>query len=455
MKMIYQWLLTLMAMGACCCTAAPLDETRFDQSLVLKLWQQESIDELNKLMEGYQSQFVAEPGYERAMSYLFAIFDDEAEGKDAFMDAWIKKYPKSYSAQVVRGIVFQRRAWTARGGDFAYQVSDNERQEAAAFLPTARASLAAAIKLSPRPNEAYTQLIELAMLDGGRSEAERWLAEANQRFPNNYYPNRSYLKLLRPQWNGSMEKMEAFRATYAKRGVETWKTNCMEALVLDQKVWKATMSFAAEKSIRDQAITLCPTASRYVQRAHLYRKANDERAEAVDLENALTINPGNSYALSRVGMKKLIARDASGYALCKTAARNSSAVGYRCVAYAMSHGLGVTRDPNDAIALLKQAAIRLDNSAINDFATYYAGGTWVPKNESKALQLTVIAAERGVASAKQRLEKMSFTEREPFLSARRLQERLRLKLGASARDKSFRDEIAEVLKDIPETKQGV
>jgi Domain of unknown function (DUF4034) len=455
MKVVYQWLLVWMAFGACCCAAAPLDETRFDQKLALQLWQQESIDELNKLMEGYQSQFVAEPGYERAMSYLFGVFDDEAEDKDAFMETWIKKYPKSYSAHVVRGIVFQRRAWTARGGDFVNQVSDNEFRDMAAFLPTARASLTAAIKLSPRPNEAYTQLIDLAMLDGGRNEAERWLAEANQRFPNNYYPNRSYMKLLRPQWGGSIGQMEAFRAAYAKRGVETWKTNCMEAWVLDQKVWKTTIAFAAEKSIRDQAITLCPTAIRYVQRAHFYRKANDERAEAVDLENALSINPGNSYALSRVGMKKLIARDASGYPLCRTAARSNSGPGYRCVAFAMSHGLGVARDPNDAIALLKRAATRLDNGAINDFATYYAEGTWVPKNESKALQLTVIAAERGVASARQRLEKMSFTEREPFLSARRLQERLRVKLGVSARDKSFRDEIAEVLKDIPEPKQGV
>jgi hypothetical protein len=51
--------------------------------------------------------------------------------------------------------------------------------------------------------------------------------------------------------------------------------------------------------------------------------------------------------------------------------------------------------------------------------------------------------------------RVTIPEREPFLSARRLQERLRLKLGASARDKSFRDEIAEVLKDIPEPKQGV
>jgi hypothetical protein len=72
MKMIYQWLLALMLMilGTCCCAAAPLDEARFDQKLALQLWQQESVDELNKLMEGYQSQFVAEPGYERAMSYL-------------------------------------------------------------------------------------------------------------------------------------------------------------------------------------------------------------------------------------------------------------------------------------------------------------------------------------------------------------------------------------------------
>ncbi len=455
MKVIYRWLLVWIAFGASCCAAIPLDETRFDQKLALKLWQQESVDELNKLMEGYQSQFVAEPEYERAMSYLFAVFDDEAEGKDAFIEAWIKKYPKSYSAHVVRGLVFQRRAWSARGGDFAYQASDDEFRDIALFLPIARASLNAAINLSPRPNEAYTQLIDLAMLDGGRREAERLLNEANQKFPNNYYPNRTYMKHLRPQWGGSMEKMNAFRAAYAKRGVETWKTNCMEALVLDQKVWKTTMAFAAEKLIRDQAITLCPTASRYVQRAHLYRKANDERAEAVDLENALAINPGNSYALSRVGMKKLIARDAGGYALCRTAALNNSGPGYRCAAYAMSHGLGVARDSDDAIALLKRAAIRLDNGAINDFATYYAEGTWVPKNESKALRLTVIAAERGVASARQRLEKMSFTEREPFLSARRLQERLRVQLGASARDKSFRDEIGEILKDIPEPKQGV
>lgn len=61
--------------------------------------------------------------------------------------------------------------------------------------------------------------------------------------------------------------MEASRAAYAKRGVETWKTSCMEAWVLDKIVWKTTITFAAEKSIRDQAITLCPTAIRYVQRA--------------------------------------------------------------------------------------------------------------------------------------------------------------------------------------------
>jgi hypothetical protein len=182
----------------------------------------------------------------------------------------LKKYPKSYSAHIARGTVFQRRAWSARGGDFAYQISDSEMRDMAEFLPTARASLTAAIKLSPRPSEACAQLIDLAMLDGGRREAECGLAEANQRFPNNYYPKRSYMKLLRPQWGGSMEQMEAFRAAYAKRGEETWKTNCMEAWVLDQKVWKTTISFAAEKSICDQAIMLCPTTNRYVQRAHFY-----------------------------------------------------------------------------------------------------------------------------------------------------------------------------------------
>jgi hypothetical protein len=68
MKVVYQWSLVWMTFGACCCAAAPIDETRFDQKLALQLWQQESIDELNKLMEDYQSQFVAKPGYERAMS---------------------------------------------------------------------------------------------------------------------------------------------------------------------------------------------------------------------------------------------------------------------------------------------------------------------------------------------------------------------------------------------------
>jgi hypothetical protein len=42
-----------------------------------------------------------------------------------------------------------------------------------------------------------------------------------------------------------------------------------------------------------------------------------------------------------------------------------------------------------------------------------------------------------------------------WISEQRLQERLRVRLGGSARDKSFRDEIAEVLKDIPEPKQAI
>ncbi len=30
MKVVYQWSLVWMTFGACCCAAAPIDETRFD-----------------------------------------------------------------------------------------------------------------------------------------------------------------------------------------------------------------------------------------------------------------------------------------------------------------------------------------------------------------------------------------------------------------------------------------
>ena len=142
------------------------------------------------------------------LTVKFLIFSNFTGLEDRF-DLWIEKYPKSYPARLARGMHLVRVAWDRRGKKLAKETTDEQFTSFEEILKKAKIDLEQALKLNPRPIEAYHQLIRISK--GLSLGKERQLLDAALELdPKAYFPRHQYLIAIAPKWGGDLIQMGKF-----------------------------------------------------------------------------------------------------------------------------------------------------------------------------------------------------------------------------------------------------
>lgn len=113
---------------------------------------------------------------------------------------------------MLKAKLFQKKAWSARGGGYASTVSDEGWKDFRKYQELSSGYYSEAIKLSPFYPEAATEMIDIARAGNTEQDFEYWFDQAvDAQF--DYMPAyREMLFTLYPRWHGSVLEMVEFGA---------------------------------------------------------------------------------------------------------------------------------------------------------------------------------------------------------------------------------------------------
>lgn len=129
----------------------------------------------------------------------------------AVYDLLLKHHGKSGLAAYFKGDFYIELAWSARGSDWAYKVTDEGWKLFAQRLAVASAALNESWDLNPSDWRTAKRMLTVELGQGqGRPRMERWFRKAMKLNPNSYATVKAKLNYLEPKWYGSEQAMLSF-----------------------------------------------------------------------------------------------------------------------------------------------------------------------------------------------------------------------------------------------------
>jgi tetratricopeptide (TPR) repeat protein len=132
----------------------------------------------------------------------FRAFYDTDRAFDKVLAAWIKQYPNSYAAYTARAHYWYWVGASIRGEGWGRDVSKETHDEMQRFHNLARADLASALRLSPKPIEALSMLMFLEKYVPNHAALKKYFEQAEVVDPNNTRAKLVYITWLNPNWSG-------------------------------------------------------------------------------------------------------------------------------------------------------------------------------------------------------------------------------------------------------------
>lgn len=134
---------------------------------------------------------------------------------------------------VLKGHFYYHYAWFARGGGFAYTVSDEEFDRYGKYLSIAKEALVKAIEIDPSNSKACALLVSVSM-ETGDSFRQRldYFQRAIQSNPNNWNAYENMFRTLQPRWGGSARALRSFAESYFEEASKNPASSIRAARIL-------------------------------------------------------------------------------------------------------------------------------------------------------------------------------------------------------------------------------
>lgn len=309
------------------------------------------------------------------VAYEFGMFSTARAANEPLHESWVKAHPKSRAARLARAYYYAARGWAARGTELAGKTSDIQFTAMAHAFDRAMADLDAAESLAKRPTPEWAARIGILRAGGVRGDdpSTTIYRKAISKYPDTFAVRTSYADASAPQWGGSFERLTR---------------------------------------IREEANSLPPDDRRYVQSrvditigdAYAFRKEDAKAAQSY--ERAMSACAGFSDAAHRAmriyaGMKNFPALVSAAGRAIEHNPDNGWALSMRGWAYLSMNKL------HDAFRDYEKAAKLGLPSAFEHLAWFYEGGRGgAPQDFRKAIDLYMIAHEKGVSGAKEKADKV-------------------------------------------------
>lgn len=176
----------------------------------------ENFEELESIINQIEKAAQHDPTLEFEFHATFESVDPTDPNLLASLDRWVKLRPSAIS-HTARGVYLGKRAFVVRGNRMARETPALNFELMEIVVKQAVQDLKKAISLDPGFVPAYTQLITVSKLSGGREVDAFQLVNSISRLkPSNLGPREAFLETLEPRWGGSHEAMFRFAESAAK-----------------------------------------------------------------------------------------------------------------------------------------------------------------------------------------------------------------------------------------------
>jgi len=336
-------LTALMMLGACAGafsqTAPAVDAAPVSWTQLLQAKQHAELDA--RIKEGLDAALTNLDAYRTARRAMAALADIKPASVGPF-DEWVAA-TSSGTAHLARANFRMARSWEARGDKYLRDTHPDALVRMTQLMTDARGDYEVALtKLGRRCDLCHAGLLEARFMLGERKQALQLLDEAMHQMGGGIATPREYLRFLSPKWGGSWPEAERF--------VERFATD-----------------FAASP-----AIPLLRSAL-LVERGIALAETNRHAQALPLLEQAVAVNPGNSYAWERLATTALtLDKDA----LVLQATDNALALDPDSV-YSMTARASVLlkgKTPLDAVPFLESAVARGSDWALQALLPIVAAG---------------------------------------------------------------------------------
>lgn len=364
--------------------------------------------ELSAYQDAYRAGAIGDEDAARAFTALVTT-DPDLRGQ---YDKWVAAKPRSYVARVARGYYLARLGYQARGARSAGNTTQAQFEDMGALFKLAMADLEASFALDAKPVLGYGTMIWIAMAAGGGEPAARFLRDAIAIDARVYTARASYLASLRPEWGGSLERMQA--------ALDSWKASLAPAQLarlarmIDDAKWRARLAPAEQlvyakrykEAIAqyDAALAEQPVARAFAMRGYSHAQLGDHPKAIADFDRALELDP---YGECCSGTRSNRARShlttgavQKGIDDLVVAAENDDEWAQRELAAIYAFGkYGFKRDYVVGRRWCELAAKRGDGLAMYCMGGLYHAGLGVQKDLARAAKWFEVAAGRGIADA--------------------------------------------------------
>lgn len=178
-------------------------DTGFGHPLASKARQYARTGDLKGLAAFYESK----SGDEATLIAAAVCENNEFSG---MLEDWGLQAPASSTAQLFCGLNFNWRAWEARGGRLASEVSGGQWNLFGTWLAEAEKHLQAAISLRPGDHEPYHRMIYVLLgREGATPKAQQYLAKVREIHPWCLPAHLAAFAHTLKKWGGSHEQMWA------------------------------------------------------------------------------------------------------------------------------------------------------------------------------------------------------------------------------------------------------
>jgi tetratricopeptide (TPR) repeat protein len=178
----------------------------------------EIIDKIQRGEYGYVGDYIdyladKKPYSTEGTRILEDLYDyiEEKKVYEESLNKWCAMENPHYSAFLFRGRYHIKDAWRARGGEYAYAVSDEDRALFKERLRLAKEDLEKAYSMSPKdPNSASAMITVCMGLSLDEDIMEGWFEKAVKADPISFDAYSRKLLYLAPKWHGTPERYFQF-----------------------------------------------------------------------------------------------------------------------------------------------------------------------------------------------------------------------------------------------------
>jgi predicted Zn-dependent protease len=187
-----------------------------EQKQIAELLEKRDFAALERALDARRLAFEGDSKASVPLENAFRTFERLPAGALPALDEWIRAFPSSYNARVARGGFWVSRGVEERGQELYGATPKQKLAAMEVYFDAALAELERSLAFSEKPYLTRRYTMAVMLITGSRDGLEENYREALKLAPGSVETRLAYMRSLEPRWGGSYPEMEAYAAESRK-----------------------------------------------------------------------------------------------------------------------------------------------------------------------------------------------------------------------------------------------